>query len=162
MFGGLKLNEHSLKFFKNIFHPKFNFIKITVNFCFKKFVRKESFLLFLKQRLFLPCPKTIQLFYRAARIKCKKLEVSTMSRYWDFLLINLLACLLTESVFCDFLSNAATNLKSVFCKRCEIPGTNFSSLNILSYLAPYPHKIQKTDFSIWTKPIDSHVKTVWI
>ena len=93
-----------------------------MNFCFEKFVRKESFLLFLKQRLFLPCPKTIQLFYRAARIKCKKLEVSTMSRYWDFLLINLLACLLTESVFCDFLSNVATNLKSVFCKRCEIPG----------------------------------------
>ena len=99
-----------------------------MNFCFEKFVRKESFLLFLKQRLFLPCLKTIQLFYRAARIKCKKLEVSTMSRYWDFLLINLLACLLTESVFCDFLSNATTNLKSVFWKWCKISGTNFSSV----------------------------------
>ena len=34
-----------------------------------------------------------------------------------FLLNNLLVWLITESLFCDFLNNASTNLKSIFCKK---------------------------------------------
>ena len=130
---------------------------------------KESFLLFSRKRLFLPCPKSNQFFLRAAPIDCKKSEESTRSSFWVIVLINLFvflfscflvflfSCLLTESVFCDFLGNGWTNSDSVFCKRCKIRSTNFYIVNLFSYFASLPRKTQKTGFSIWTKTIYSHV-----
>ena len=46
------------------------------------------------QRLFLSCPKCNQFFLGAARIECKKFEVSTMSRFGVIVYINMFSCLL--------------------------------------------------------------------
>ena len=54
---------------------------------------KGSFLHFLKQPLFQPCPKSNQFFLGAERIECKKFEVPTMSRFWVIVSINLFVCL---------------------------------------------------------------------
>ena len=134
---------------------------------------KGSFFHFLKQRLFLPCPKSNQFFLGAARIECKKFEVSTMSRFWVIVSINLFSCFLvflfscflvflfsclpTESVFCDFLGNGLTNFNSVFCKRSGIPSTTFYIANLFGYFAYFSRKLRKTDFSIWPNTIYSHV-----
>ena len=90
----VKLKKHLHQIFLFHFHTKLKiFKKNHRKLWFQNFVWKRSFLLFLKQWLFLPCPKSNQFFCRAAPIDCDIPEVSTRSRYWDFLGIKLFVCL---------------------------------------------------------------------
>ena len=57
-------------------------------------MKNKVFCIFWKQRLFLPCLKSNQFFLGAARIECKKFEVSTMSRFWVIVSTNLFVFLL--------------------------------------------------------------------